>query len=77
MREISDEKIMNNLVTVKKRFMNIGSFVSCYTHFAERYVKFMIADARNVCGTSARDGFIRATLESRKNTPSFESKNHF
>ena len=67
---------MNYLVTAKRRFMNKGSFVSCYTHFAERYVKFVIDDARNVCGT-ARDGFILATLDYRKNTPSFESKNHF
>ena len=68
---------MNNLVTGKRRFMDIGSFVSCYTQSAERNVKFVIDDARNVCGTSACDGFIGATLESRKNTPSFESKNHF
>ena len=56
MREISDERIMNKLGTGKS--MDIGSFVSYYTQSAERHIKFVIDDARNVSRTSPRDGFI-------------------
>jgi len=46
----------------------------CHTQAVERCVKLVTESCSSVCGVTARDGFIRVRLESRKIMPSFESK---
>jgi len=46
----------------------------CHTQAVERYVKMVREASVAVCGSVARDGFIRNRLESRKHMPYFETK---
>lgn len=49
----------------------------CHTQAVERAVKTVTEAARSLCGKSAREGFIKAQIESRKDMPKFESKKDF
>lgn len=46
----------------------------CHTQAVERCVKMVTEASVAVCGSVARDGFIRNRLESRKRMPCFETK---
>ena len=45
----------------------------CHTQSVERGVKLVTEASAAVCGVNARDGFIRARLESRKVMPRFNT----
>ncbi|GBM39880.1 hypothetical protein AVEN_250205-1 [Araneus ventricosus] len=46
----------------------------CHTQYVERCVKLISEAAMKVCGETARDGYIRAKLQARKELPSFDNK---
>ena len=46
----------------------------CHTQAVERYIKLVTEASLKVYGKDSRDGFIRATIESRRKTPRLESK---
>ncbi|GBN79846.1 hypothetical protein AVEN_76905-1 [Araneus ventricosus] len=50
---------------------------SCHTQSVERCVKLISEAAMNVCGETARDGYIRAKLQARKELPTFNSKGQY
>ena len=49
----------------------------CHTQSVERGVKLVTEASAAVCGTDARDGFIRARIDSRKDMPYFNTKSDF
>lgn len=49
----------------------------CHTQAVERCVKLVTEACASVCGSKARDGFIRVRLESRKIMPSFNTKSEY
>ncbi|CAK1579256.1 unnamed protein product [Parnassius mnemosyne] len=49
----------------------------CHTQAVERSVKTVTQAANTLCSKTAREGFIRAQIESCKNMPKFESKQDF
>lgn len=49
----------------------------CHTQAVERAVKLVTESAQSVCGATAREGFIRAKIDSRKNMPKFNTKKEF
>ena len=48
--------------------------VPCHTEAVERTIKLVTTASNKVCGKENRDGFVRATLQSRKSMPQFENK---
>ena len=50
------------------------SNILCHSQAVERMVKLVSESAKNVVEVSNRDGFIRSTIESRRNNPYFETK---
>ncbi|GBM33672.1 hypothetical protein AVEN_203707-1 [Araneus ventricosus] len=49
----------------------------CHTHSVERCVKLIFEAGMKVCGETARDGYIRAKLQARKELPTFDNKGHY
>ena len=49
----------------------------CHTQAVERTVKLVTEASQSVCGHKNRDGYIRTTLENRKQLPKIESKRDF
>jgi hypothetical protein len=49
----------------------------CHTQVVERTVKLVTEASASVCGAEARDGFIRATMDSRAKMPYFNTKANF
>ena len=49
----------------------------CHTQAVERAVKLVTESAQNVCGSIAREGYIRAKIDSRENMPKFDTKKQF
>lgn len=49
----------------------------CHTQATERCVKIVTESAKAVCGPERRDGFIKATLHSRKIMPVFNTKKEY
>jgi hypothetical protein len=49
----------------------------CHTQAVERAVKLVTESAQNVCGSIAREGYIRAKIDSRENMPKFNTKKQF
>ena len=48
--------------------------IPCHTQAVERRIKLVTAASNKVCGKENRDGFVIATLLSRKTMPQFENK---
>lgn len=49
----------------------------CHTLAVERMVKLVTEASIKVCGSDARDGFIRCTLLSRRRNPQFDNKGQY
>ncbi|GBN70667.1 hypothetical protein AVEN_178905-1 [Araneus ventricosus] len=49
----------------------------CHTQSVERCVKLISEAAMKVCGETARDGYIRAKLQARKELPKFGKKGQY
>ena len=49
----------------------------CHTQAVERTVQLVTRASVKVCGPDARDGFIRNTLQSRKDLPKVRTKSDF
>lgn len=71
LKDISDAEIENAIQTQHKWTLDT---YPCHTQDVERHVKLVTEAAVAVCGHLRRDGYIRATLESRKDIPCFSSK---
>ncbi|GBL76232.1 hypothetical protein AVEN_234498-1 [Araneus ventricosus] len=50
---------------------------SCHTQSVERCVKLISEVAMNVCGETARDGYIRAKFQVSKELPTFDNKGQY
>lgn len=50
---------------------------TCHTQAVERMVKLVTESSLAVCGATARDGFLKAKIESQKSMPKFETKKQF
>ena len=51
--------------------------IPCHTQAVERLIKLVTEASEHVCGEAEREGFIKNTLESRKNMPKFDTKKQF
>ena len=60
---------------IKQKPFSIPKY-SVHTQSTERCVKQVTEAAAAVVGQEARDGFVRARLQSRKTMPVFHSKKH-
>ena len=69
---VSSEDLFRSLNEDKWEFFGYPN----NTQAVERTVKLVTAASESVCGYTARDGFIRATLKSRKNLPKNDNKQH-
>ncbi|GBM01151.1 hypothetical protein AVEN_27249-1 [Araneus ventricosus] len=49
----------------------------CHTQSVERCVKLISEAAMNVCGETARDGYISAKLQERKELPTIDNKGQY
>lgn len=49
----------------------------CHTQAVERAIKLVTDASMAVCGTAARDGYIRARIKSRQEMPIFNTKSQF
>lgn len=49
----------------------------CHTQAVERSVKIVTEASTTLCSKSAREGFIKAQIQSRKTMPKFDSKKDF
>lgn len=49
----------------------------CRTQAVERHIKLVTEASSLVCGTTSRDGLIRARISSRQKFPKVETKKHF
>ncbi|CAH1116385.1 unnamed protein product [Phaedon cochleariae] len=49
----------------------------CHTQAVERHIKMVTEASSLVCGSSSRDGLIRARISSREKLPRIETKKHF
>ena len=67
------EKLSSNSLFLDCEFLKYP----CHTIAVERMVKLVTEASCQVCGSDARDGFIRCTLLSRQSMPNFETKNQF
>ncbi|GBM07088.1 hypothetical protein AVEN_177056-1 [Araneus ventricosus] len=56
--------------------LNFEEFL-CHTQPVERCVKLLSEAAMNVCGEIARDGYIRAKFQARKELPASDNKGLF
>lgn len=56
--------------------VNFGKY-PCHTQCVERCVKLVTEASAAVCGAGARDGFIRARVDSRKAMPCFNTKSEY
>lgn len=57
--------------------LKINCNFPCHTQAVERTVKLVTEASSAVCGFNKRDGWIKATIKSRKNMPFFSSKNKY
>lgn len=73
-KSISDEELDLNIEN--KTLAEIPDF-PCHTQGVERLVKIVTDAASSVFGASARDGFIKAKLDSRRRIPAFETKRDY
>lgn len=51
--------------------------IPCHTQAVERTVKLVTEAAENVCESLAREGYIKAKINSRKLMPKFDTKKQF
>ncbi|GBN09635.1 hypothetical protein AVEN_177827-1 [Araneus ventricosus] len=49
----------------------------CHTQSVERCVKLISEAVKNVCGETAKDGYIRDKLQARKELPTFDNKGQY
>lgn len=75
----TDDKYYRNKITEEHITLigEPGSRFMCHTQAVERAVKLVTDASTAVCGESARDGFIRARIESRAIMPSFNTKKEY
>ncbi|GBL82608.1 hypothetical protein AVEN_263691-1 [Araneus ventricosus] len=50
---------------------------TCHMQSVERCVKLISEAAMKVCGETARDGYIRAKFQARKELPTFDNKGQY
>ena len=76
LRNISDETLEIKLLSVENQNWEFCKY-PCHTVAVERMVQLVTRASSTVCGMKNREDYIRATLESRKAMPQFESKKDF
>lgn len=72
---ISDDELKSMVKSVPTE-IRIAKF-PCHTQAVERCVKLVTEASAAVCSDEARDGFIKARVESRRQLPQFETKSDF
>lgn len=64
LKNVTDEEI-GELIKTGRPLMSDFNMFPCHTQTVERCVKLVTEASQSVCGTEARDGYIRSTLLSR------------
>ena len=76
LRNVLDKEIEEMIKTGRPLISDFNRF-PCHTQAVERCIKLVTEASQSVCGTEARDGYIRSTLLSRSLMPEFSSKAAF
>ena len=71
-RKILDREITNNIKT--RATLEEARHFPCNTQGVERLIRLVSDASAKVFGSEARDGYIRATIESRKELPKYDTK---
>ena len=71
--KITEEEVLACISNKKKLRQELFDF-PCHTQAVERCVKLVTEASTKVYGKDRRDGFIRATIHSRRLMPRLESK---
>jgi hypothetical protein len=75
-QSISDEELQSFVHSCQSAIVEFPRF-PCHTQAVERCVKAVTEASTAVVGPEARDGFIRARIQSRSNMPTFETKANY
>lgn len=67
---------ISKLICSENNFLEFENF-PCHTQAVERCVKLVTEASISVCGSEARDGFIRSRIKARQDIPLFETKSQF
>ena len=73
----SDEMVQHQVLTGEIHNDWPWKGVPCHSQAVERMVKLVTEASGSVCGHQRRDGMIRATIQSRKKLPNFDSKKSY
>lgn len=71
----TDTEILQ-MINSENSFLEFEKF-PCHTQAVERCVKLVTEASISVCGSEARDGFIRSRIKARQDIPLFETKSQF
>lgn len=74
-KNVSDDKLSEMILHIPDE-IDILKF-PCHTQAVERHIKLVTEASSLVCGTTSRDGLIRARISSRQKMPKVETKKHF
>lgn len=78
LKDVTDDQIKTYIKTEEVLQCDVLSKkLPVHTQAVERCVKLVSEASAKVCGTKARDGFIRSTLKSRSTMPAFDNKSLF
>ena len=69
-RETSESTVVENPLIDFLRF-------PCHTQAVERVIKLVTESPLSLCGSSSREGFIKAKIISQRNMPKFDTKMQF
>jgi len=74
-KPIPDEDIENNIKT--SALFEKAFEYPCHTQSVERMIRLVSEASGKVFGQDARDGYVKAKLDSRTQLPEFETKSQY
>jgi len=72
LKHLTDETLEENIKTSAE--LEENTKFPCHTQGVERLIRLVSQASQKVYGEDARDGYVRATLNARKEVPRFDTK---
>ncbi|KAL4720604.1 hypothetical protein ACJJTC_006946 [Scirpophaga incertulas] len=78
LKDVTDDELKTYIKTEEvPKWEILSQKMPVHTQAVERSVKLVSEASAKVCGSAARDGYIRTTLKSRSTMPAFDNKRQF
>ncbi|KAL4718870.1 hypothetical protein ACJJTC_004989 [Scirpophaga incertulas] len=78
LKDVTDDELKTYIKTEQvPKWEILSQKMPVHTQAVERSVKLVSEASAKVCGSAARDGYIRTTLKSRSTMPAFDNKRQF